>query len=68
MLTLVTCLCCLVQEFSSDMGSRGVKRIADVSRLRISQFSQVEIQNLPLKIWFKPVLCFLSGVFSISIC
>ncbi len=28
------------QEFSSDMGSRGVKRIADVCRLRISQFSQ----------------------------
>lgn len=25
------------------MGSRGVKRIADVSRLRISQFSQVHI-------------------------
>jgi hypothetical protein len=46
MLTLVTCLCCLVQEFSSDMGSRGVKRI--VSRLRISQFSQVEIQISPI--------------------
>ncbi|KAF5730011.1 puromycin-sensitive aminopeptidase isoform X1 [Tripterygium wilfordii] len=29
-----------VQEFSSDMGSRAVKRIADVSRLRSSQFSQ----------------------------
>jgi len=28
------------QEFSSDMGSRTVKRIADVSRLRISQFPQ----------------------------
>jgi aminopeptidase N len=28
------------QEFSSDMGSRGVKRITDVSRLRISQFPQ----------------------------
>ncbi|XP_024366624.1 puromycin-sensitive aminopeptidase isoform X1 [Physcomitrium patens] len=28
------------QEFSSDMGSRGVKRISDVSRLRISQFPQ----------------------------
>ena len=31
----------LVQEFSSDMGSRGVKRIADVGRLRTAQFSQV---------------------------
>jgi len=28
------------QEFSSDMGSRGVKRIADVCRLRISQYPQ----------------------------
>nr|PNR47635.1 hypothetical protein PHYPA_012108 [Physcomitrium patens] len=28
------------QEFSSDMGSRGVKRIADVGRLRTAQFSQ----------------------------
>lgn len=28
------------QEFSSDMGSRTVKRIADVSRLRIYQFPQ----------------------------
>ncbi|KAI5066062.1 hypothetical protein GOP47_0018686 [Adiantum capillus-veneris] len=28
------------QEFSSDMGSRAVKRIADVVRLRISQFPQ----------------------------
>ncbi|KAG6550913.1 hypothetical protein Mapa_007528 [Marchantia paleacea] len=28
------------QEFSSDMGSRAVKRIADVIRLRISQFPQ----------------------------
>eukprot|EP00258_Populus_trichocarpa_P026327 XP_024442346.1 puromycin-sensitive aminopeptidase [Populus trichocarpa] len=28
------------QEFSSDMGSRTVKRISDVSRLRISQFPQ----------------------------
>ncbi|KAH7440983.1 hypothetical protein KP509_03G019600 [Ceratopteris richardii] len=28
------------QEFSSDMGSRAVKRIADVLRLRISQFPQ----------------------------
>eukprot|EP00249_Psilotum_nudum_P020552 c27754_g1_i1 orf=837-3506(-) len=28
------------QEFSSDMGSRAVKRIADVTRLRVSQFSQ----------------------------
>ncbi|KAJ3693075.1 hypothetical protein LUZ60_012170 [Juncus effusus] len=28
------------QEFSSDMGCRPVKRIADVSRLRISQFPQ----------------------------
>lgn len=33
-----------MQEFSSDMGSRGVKRIADVCRLRISQFPQVRIQ------------------------
>lgn len=32
-----------VQEFSSDMGSRGVKRIADVGRLRTAQFSQVPI-------------------------
>ncbi|KAH8513412.1 hypothetical protein H0E87_006614 [Populus deltoides] len=30
------------QEFSSDMGSRTVKRIADVSRLRISQFPQFD--------------------------
>lgn len=29
------------QEFSSDMGSRPVKRIADVCRLRSSQFPQV---------------------------
>ncbi|KAJ6946233.1 hypothetical protein NC651_001099 [Populus alba x Populus x berolinensis] len=28
------------QEFSSDMGSRTVKRISDVSKLRISQFPQ----------------------------
>ncbi|KAL8483032.1 hypothetical protein ACS0TY_025912 [Phlomoides rotata] len=28
------------QEFPSDMGSRTVKRITDVSRLRISQFPQ----------------------------
>ena len=28
------------QEFSSDMNSRGVKRIGDVSRLRASQFPQ----------------------------
>ncbi|MCO5612434.1 hypothetical protein L7F22_066701 [Adiantum nelumboides] len=28
------------QEFSSDMGSRAVKRIADVVRLRISQFPE----------------------------
>lgn len=28
------------QEFSSDMGCRGVKRIADVVRLRVSQFPQ----------------------------
>lgn len=31
------------QEFSSDMGSRTVKRIADVSRLRNYQFPQVLI-------------------------
>lgn len=29
------------QEFSSDMGSRTVKRIGDVSKLRIYQFPQV---------------------------
>jgi len=29
------------QEFSSDMGSRTVKRIADVSNLRNYQFPQV---------------------------
>jgi aminopeptidase N len=28
------------QEFSADMNSRGVKRIGDVSRLRMSQFPQ----------------------------
>ena len=28
------------QEFSSDMNSRGVKRISDVSRLRMAQFPQ----------------------------
>ncbi|KAK3267298.1 puromycin-sensitive aminopeptidase, partial [Cymbomonas tetramitiformis] len=28
------------QEFSSDMNNRGVKRIADVNRLRVSQFSE----------------------------
>ena len=31
----------LVQEFSSDLGCRTVKRIADVSKLRIYQFPQV---------------------------
>lgn len=30
-----------MQEFSSDMGSRPVKRISDVSRLRNYQFPQV---------------------------
>lgn len=31
------------QEFSSDMGSRTVKRIGDVSRLRNYQFPQVTL-------------------------
>lgn len=31
-----------MQEFSSDLGSRPVKRIADVSKLRMYQFPQVE--------------------------
>lgn len=30
-----------MQEFSSDMGSRPVKRISDVSKLRNYQFPQV---------------------------
>lgn len=31
-----------MQEFSSDLGSRPVKRIADVSKLRMYQFPQVQ--------------------------
>jgi hypothetical protein len=33
------------------MGSRGVKRIADVGRLRTAQFSQVLVQFHGLKIF-----------------
>ena len=37
---LITFIACAVQEFSSDMNSRPVKRIEDVSRLRTAQFTE----------------------------
>ena len=40
------------QEFSSDMGSRTVKRIADVSRLRNYQFPQVILWPLVCVLFF----------------
>lgn len=38
--SVLTLCCAAVQEFSSDMNSRPVKRIEDVVRLRTAQFSE----------------------------
>jgi hypothetical protein len=46
-----------VQEFSSDLGCRTVKRIADVSKLRIYQFPQVS----PSAIYHCITFCFLQN-------
>ncbi|RXH95583.1 hypothetical protein DVH24_008083 [Malus domestica] len=67
------------QEFSSDMGSRPVKRISDVSRLRNSQFPQdagpmahpvrphsyIKMDNFYTVIWVKPLL-FVIGICALN--
>lgn len=46
------------QEFSSDMGCRPVKRIADVSRLRNFQFPQVLFLSPALSNNLRLFICF----------